>query len=162
MAAIDAVIIETSGLADPAPIIRTFFHADRVKARFFLDAVVTVVDAKRISSHLRGGGWGARKAEAERQVGYADTILLNKRDLLDDDEVPGVEAVLRSVNLTAPIVPCQNGRVPVESLLDQRAFSLSAVVQREPQFMEREVDHTPGVTSVSLHYASDVVLPLFQ
>ena len=125
----DAIIVETTGLADPGPVAQTFFVDDEVKARTRLDSVTTVVDAKHVLLRI------ADSKEAREQIAFADQIVLNKTDLVTPAELAGVEAVLRRMNPLAPIHRAQRSNVPLEAILDRRGFDLDRITSLEPDFL---------------------------
>jgi G3E family GTPase len=147
----DGIIIETTGLANPAPVAQTFFVDEGVRARTRLDAVVTVVDAKNLPARL------ADSDEAEAQIAFADVIVLNKTDLVTEAELASVEATIRRINHVARIHRTDHGQVPVTELLDQGAFDLARVLEREPDFLEN-TDHTHNEDVNSMSF--EVTAPL--
>jgi G3E family GTPase len=128
----DAIIVETTGLADPAPVAQTFFADEDVKAKTVLDAIVTVADAKHLPARLKD------QKEAVEQIAFADVIILNKRDLVTDAEADAVVAEIRQINPTARIVPTERAAAPLEALLGLGAFDLSRIMERDPAFLERD------------------------
>ncbi len=142
---LDGIIIETTGLANPAPVAQTFFVDDGVRARTRLDAIVTVVDAKHLLARLDDSH------EAEEQVAFADVIVLNKTDLVTPEELDAVEARIRTINRFARIHRTTRSAVAIADVLDQGAFSLDRVLAREPEFLsgEDEHEHDEDVRSVS-------------
>ena len=141
----DGIIIETTGLADPAPVAQTFFVDPEVAERTRLDAIVTVVDARHIAQRL------ADSHEAEEQVAFADVILLNKTDLADADALDAVERRLRSMNPFARILRTERCAVGLDDVLGIGAFDLDRVLAAEPGFLgEDDHEHDQTVTSVSL------------
>ena len=140
----DGIIVETTGLANPAPVAQTFFVDEGVREKARLDAIVTVVDAKHLLARL------ADSHEAEEQVAFADVIVLNKLDLVAADEVAEVEARIRTINPTARIHHATRGDVPVHELLGLGAFSLERTLEREPEFLTDDShEHGDEVRSVS-------------
>ncbi len=125
----DRVIIETTGLADPAPVAQTFFVEDDGASYYLLDAIVTVVDAKHASEQLDAFH------EAQEQVGFADRVLLSKADLVSEQELARLSDRLAKINPRAPIKPASFGDVPIAELLDIRGFSLDDILQIEPDFL---------------------------
>jgi len=125
----DAIIIETTGLADPGPVAQTFFVDEDVKARAKLDSVTTVVDAKHILLRL-----GDSK-EAVEQIAFADQIVLNKTDLVSEQDLRMIEARLRRLNPLAPIHRSQRSNVPLDAILGRGGFDLDRIVQLEPEFL---------------------------
>lgn len=108
----DGIIIETTGLADPAPVAQTFFADEDVRAKTRLDAVVTVVDALNIEQTLK------ESPEANQQIAFADVMILNKTDLVDAAKLQQVEATLRAINAFAPIHHAQKGNVKLTDVMD--------------------------------------------
>lgn len=138
----DRVIIETTGLADPAPVAQTFFVDDEVSQTYLLDAIVTLVDAKHAMAQLD------EHHEAQEQVGFADRILISKSDLVSPDEMRSLEARLKRMNTRAPITTAPFGVAPIEQLLDIRGFNLSAILEIEPDFLtDVEHEHDDDVSS---------------
>ncbi len=140
----DGIIIETTGLANPAPVAQTFFVDDTVKAKTRLDAIITVVDAKHLPHRLRDS------AEAEDQIAFADVIVLNKVDLVTPEELVAVEAMIRKINKFAKIHRSTKAAVPIAELLNQGAFDLNRVLVHTPEFLTSdEHTHNDEITSMS-------------
>jgi G3E family GTPase len=140
----DGIIIETTGLADPAPVAQTFFVDDTVRTRTRLDAIVTVVDAKNFIARLDDSH------EAVEQVAFADVIVLNKVDLVTPDELDAVEARIRTINKFARIHRTTRSAVAIEDVLNQGAFDLARVLEREPEFLESDAhEHNDDIASMS-------------
>jgi G3E family GTPase len=140
----DHLVIETTGLADPAPVIQTFFMDDAVKEKTMLDAVVTVVDAKHIAQH-----WDAD--EALEQIAFADVILLNKKDLVSAAEMAALEQRIRGMNALAKIYQTQDSELSMEALLGVKAFDLTRALAVDPGFLEEEAhEHDETVGSVAI------------
>jgi G3E family GTPase len=131
----DAIIVETTGLADPAPVAQTFFVDEDVKAKTSLDAVVTVVDAKHLPLRLKDS------KEAEEQIAFADVVLLNKTDLVSADELASVEATIRHINPYARIVRTQRSNAPLDAVLGLGAFDLDRILSIEPDFLKNNPAH---------------------
>ncbi|ENZ83277.1 MULTISPECIES: GTP-binding protein [Caulobacter] len=125
----DAIIVETTGLADPGPVAQTFFVDEDVKARTALDSVTAVVDAKHIMLRL-----GDSK-EAVEQIAFADQIVLNKTDLVSEDDLRHVEARIRRINPLAPIHRAQRSNVPLDAILGKHSFDLERIAELEPDFL---------------------------
>ena len=130
----ERVIIETTGLADPAPVAQTFFIDDTIAEYFLLDAVVTVVDAKHAQTQLD------EHREAQEQVGFADRILLSKVDLVAEEDQIRLRERLVRINPRAPIKPVHFGAAPIDEILDIRGFNLNSVLEIDPDFLEDD-DH---------------------
>jgi len=140
----DGIIVETTGLANPAPVAQTFFVDETVRARTRLDAIVTVVDAKHLPLRL------ADSHEAADQIAFADVIVLNKLDLVSPAELDAVEAQIRKINRFATIHRATRADVKVTDLLEQRAFSLERVLEHAPDFLTDDAhDHNEDVASMS-------------
>jgi G3E family GTPase len=125
----DAIVVETTGLADPGPVAQTFFVDDEVRAKTKLDSVTTVVDAKHLPLRL------ADSKEAVEQIAFADQIVLNKTDLVSEDELRAVEAQIRRLNPLAPIHRTQRSQVPLDAILGRGSFDLSRITEIEPDFL---------------------------
>ncbi|GGE53280.1 cobalamin biosynthesis protein CobW [Agaricicola taiwanensis] len=131
----DAIIVETTGLADPAPVAQTFFVDDEVQAKARLDAVVTVADAKWLTERLKDA------PEAKSQIAFADVILLNKTDLVSAEELEEVEARIRGLNPYARIIRTVKSNVELSEVLDRGAFDLERILELEPAFLEEDDHH---------------------
>jgi G3E family GTPase len=132
----DAIIVETTGLADPAPVAQTFFIDEEVGRKARLDAVVTVADAKWLTTRLKDA------PEAKSQIAFADVVLLNKTDLVTGEELEEVEARIRGLNPYARVIRTEKCRVPLDAVLDKGAFDLDRILALEPAFLEAdEHDH---------------------
>jgi G3E family GTPase len=125
----DAIVVETTGLADPGPVAQTFFVDEDVKARTVLDSVTTVVDAKHITERL------ADSREAREQIAFADQIILNKTDLVPEGELKALEARLRRLNPLAPIHRAERSNVPLDAILGRGGFDLGRILELEPEFL---------------------------
>lgn len=140
----DHLVIETTGLADPAPVIQTFFVDEDMREQILLDAVVTVVDAKHIQQH-----WDAD--EAQEQIAFADVILLNKTDLVTTEELDELEKRIHSMNAMAKIYRTQNSELEMDALLGVKAFDLNHALEIDPQFLSEDAhEHDETVTSVAI------------
>src|SRR5579872_6674343 len=130
----DAIIVETTGLADPAPVAQTFFMDENVGRRTKLDAVVTVADAKWLNDRLKDA------PEAKNQIAFADVILINKTDLVSPDELSEVEARIRAINPYARLHRTERCKVALADVLERGAFDLDRILEIEPDFLEED-DH---------------------
>jgi G3E family GTPase len=161
----DYILIETTGLADPSPVAQTFFVDPEIKARLMIDGIVTVVDAKHVWLH-----WDD-SPECRDQIAFADVIILNKSDLVTPAEMDRLEKRIRSVNAVARIHRAQNADVPVDLLLNVRAFSLDQKVEINPHFLpssdaspapgdhaHHDHEHDESVTSVGLQESGELDL----
>src|ERR1700712_1623340 len=129
------VFIETTGLANPGPVAQTFFVDEEVGSHYLLDAVVTVVDARHGMDQLD------RHEEAQRQVGFADKILMSKTDLADPAMVEELKARIHRINPRAPIATSDFGRAPISEVLDLRGFNLNDKLELDPAFLTAEEAH---------------------
>jgi G3E family GTPase len=128
----DAIIVETTGLADPAPVAQTFFIDENVGRRTKLDAVVTVADAKWLNERLKDA------PEAKNQIAFADVILINKTDLVSPEELSEVEARIRGINPYAKVHKAEHANVPLNAVLGRNAFDLDRILDLEPEFLGSE------------------------
>jgi G3E family GTPase len=126
----DAIIVETTGLADPAPVAQTFFIDENVGRRTRLDAVVTVADAKWLNDRLKDA------PEAKNQIAFADVILINKTDLVTPEELAEVEARIRGINPYARVHKTQRAQIALSEVLERNAFDLDRILDIEPEFLE--------------------------
>ncbi len=159
----DAIIVETTGLADPGPVVQTFFVDHFLQARTVLDSVTTVVDAKHILLRL------ADSREAVEQIAFADQIVLNKTELVSEDELRAIESRLKKINSLAPVHRSQRANVDLAKVLGRGAFDIEHIVSLEPDFLtpadadvdaahvhdehcehEHDHQHDSGIHSISL------------
>uniref|UniRef100_A0A7S0RRW2 CobW C-terminal domain-containing protein n=1 Tax=Chlamydomonas leiostraca TaxID=1034604 RepID=A0A7S0RRW2_9CHLO len=157
---LDAVIVETTGLANPGPVIQTFFVDDDIKEACVLDAVLTMVDAKHVTQHLDEEKPEGVVNEAVQQVAFADKVLLNKTDLVTREEVAALHKRIHRINRTAQIIECAHAKVELDKLLGISAFSLDRLMEADPAFLDSEAGehhhhhhdhkHDDRVTSVGI------------
>ncbi|HEY4410948.1 MAG TPA: GTP-binding protein [Acidimicrobiia bacterium] len=153
----DRVVIETTGLADPAPVAQTFFVDDDMRRELRLDAIVTLVDARHVLAHLDEVKPAGVENEAVEQVAFADRLVVNKIDLVGDEALAAVERRLRSINALAEIVRSQYARVDLDAILGVGAFDLDRVLDLDPQFLDSgEHLHDETVTSVGIDLPGEV------
>jgi G3E family GTPase len=148
----DAIVIETTGLADPVPVAQTFFMDDDVRSKTKLDAVVALVDAKHLPLRLKDS------KEAEDQIAFADVVVLNKTDLVSPEELEKVEATIRAINPAARIQRTQRSGVALSEVLDRGAFDLSRALENDPHFLEahdHDHDHECGPDCDHDHHHHD-------
>ena len=131
----DAIIVETTGLADPAPVAQTFFMDEAVGAKTKLDAVVTVADAKWLTDRLKDA------PEAKNQIAFADVILLNKADLVTPEELRELEARIRGLNPYARLHRTERAKIDIGEILGRNAFDLDRILTIEPDFLAGEDHH---------------------
>ena len=128
----ERVIIETTGMANPGPVCQTFFMDDEISGYYKLDAVITVVDAKHGMETLD------RQEEAQKQAGFADRILVSKKDLVSDEEYQALRGRLLRINPRAPITPVHFGETDLQALLDISGFNLNTILDIDPDFLAEE------------------------
>jgi G3E family GTPase len=131
----DRVVIETTGLANPGPVAQTFFVDEEVGTHYMLDAVVTVVDARHAMQQLD------EHEEAQRQVGFADKILLSKTDLANPEQVAELTRRLKRINPRAPISTSDFGKAPLSEVMDLKGFNLNEKLELDPDFLATEAGH---------------------
>jgi G3E family GTPase len=148
----DAIIVETTGLADPAPVAQTFFMDQDVGDRARLDAVVTVADAKYLTERLKDA------PEAKNQIAFADVIVLNKTDLVTPAELDAVEATIRRLNPAARLHRTTRCALPIADVLERNAFDLDRILEIEPDFLEEghHHHHADDIRSMSFEIRGDV------
>jgi G3E family GTPase len=144
--AFDGILVETTGLADPAPVAQTFFVDDDVRRKTKLDAIVTVADAKHLLQEIE------RAPEAQEQLAFADVVLLNKTDLVNKEKLASVERRIRKINPYAVIHRTERCDLDLDKVLGRDAFNLDRILELEPGFLNEEHahDHDEGIDSLSL------------
>jgi G3E family GTPase len=156
----DAIIVETTGLADPAPVAQTFFLDESIGRKANLDAVVTVVDAKWVRDRLKDA------PEAKNQIAFADVILINKADLVSADELSALERQVRAINPYARVHTTERCKIALADVLERKAFDLDRILEIEPQFLAAD-DHAhsthahnehghQGETGLTHHHDADI------
>jgi G3E family GTPase len=146
----DHLVIETTGLADPAPVIQTFFVDEDMQGQLNLDAVVTVVDAKHIHDH-----WEAD--EAQEQIAFADVILLNKTDLVSEADLEALEARIHTMNAMAKVYRTRDAAVEMNTILGVNAFDLNRALEVDPDFLGEDAhEHDDTVGSIALVEAGEL------
>lgn len=128
----ERVIIETTGMANPGPVCQTFFMDDDIAAYYRLDAVVTVVDAKHGMETL------SKQDESQKQIGFADKILISKKDLVSDEDYEALRQRIIRINPRAPISNVHFGETALDEILDISGFNLNAVLDIDPDFLAAE------------------------
>ena len=145
----DGIIVETTGLADPAPVAQTFYMDEDVKRATRLDAIVTLVDAKNLAARLDDS------KEAASQIAFADIVVLNKMDLVDEAGAAEVERRIRAINPYAEIRRATKSDVPIEAVMGREAFKLDRILEREPEFLSGEDNHSHNEDIMSLSFEVD-------
>lgn len=147
----NAIIIETIGLADPAPVAQTFFVDEDISSKAQLDAVVTVVDARWLKEQLHDA------PEAKNQIAFDDVIIINKTDLVTAEELADVERQVRSVNAYATIQKTTKSAVPLDAVLGKNAFDLDRILDIAPEFLEDvHGHHDTSVKSIAINIPGDI------
>ena len=164
----DRIVIETTGLANPGPVAQTFFMDDEVASHYMLDAVITVVDAHHAMQQLD------EHEEAQRQVGFADRMLLSKTDLVSTEALAELTTRLTRINPRAPISKVDFGRAPLTEVLDLRGFNLNEKLEIDPDFLAAEehnheehgchadCDHDHHHDHHHAHHSDDIAAFLFK
>lgn len=150
----DRILIETTGLADPGPVVQTFFADEEVQAQLAVDAVVTVVDARHILLHIDDSD------EASEQIAFADVILLNKCDLVSEEDLAKLEKRIRGINALATIHRTVNSEIEIPKVLEVGGFNLDRAMEVDPHFLEEEDEHhhhhhDEEVSSVGIEHSGD-------
>jgi len=162
----NGIIIETTGLADPAPVIQTFFVDEQIKKMYKLDSVITVVDAKHIIPRLDEVKPEGVENESVEQVVFADKIILNKVDLAkDEEELKTIEGRLKKINPQAPILRCNYSKIHPKEILNVGAFDLKRVLEFEPEFLDdpdAEHQHDSRVQSTSVKVSEEVNIAMLE
>ena len=163
--ALDAIVIETTGMADPAPVAQTFFVDDEVRAFAKLDGIVTLVDAKHIEQHLDEEKPEGAENESVEQVAFADRLILNKIDVVPDEkDLERIESRLRAINKFAPIVRTSQSKIDVANVLNIGSFDLERTLKNDPEFLntENEHEHDATISSVGVSVNGDLNLTALQ
>ena len=154
----DGVLIETTGLADPAPVAQTFFVDERIVDRYKLDGIITVVDSKHITQHLDDEKPDDVENEAVEQIAFADRILLNKVDLATDNEIEEVVKRIKAINALAPIYQTENSIIDPSELIGIGSFDLEKTLEMDPEFLDTDAEHEhdQNVTSISSKFKGEL------
>ena len=154
----DGVLIETTGLADPAPVAQTFFVDERIVDRYKLDGIITVVDSKHITQHLDDEKPDDVENEAVEQIAFADRILLNKVDLATDSEIEEVVKRIKAINALAPIYQTENSIIDPSELIGIGSFDLDKTLEMDPEFLDTDAEHEhdQNVTSISSKFKGEL------
>jgi len=161
----NGVIIETTGLADPAPVCQTFFIDEDIQEKYKLDSVITVVDTKYILERLAEEKPEGVENESVEQVVFADKILLNKIDLAEnEDHLKKIESKLKSLNPTASIQRCKHSQINPNDILNIGAFELKRVLDFDPEFLKEDAEHEhdSSVSSLGVRCDGDVNYHMLQ
>ncbi|MBQ3818200.1 MAG: GTP-binding protein [Acetobacter sp.] len=154
---LDGIIIETTGLADPAPVAQTFFVDEDLRQKTKLDAIITVVDAYNVLQTLN------ENLEAREQIAFADIIILNKTDLVDPETLKNIEATLHKFNAFSPIHHAYKGAIHLSNILNKGSFDLERILDNTPHFLEsHKHHHEKDISSVSLILQKPLDMTRFQ
>jgi G3E family GTPase len=161
---LDGIIIETTGMADPAPVAQTFFLKEAIEKYFRLDGIVTLVDAKHVEQHLDEEKPEGAENESVEQIAFADRMLLNKTDLVSEADLERVEQRLRAINAFAPIIRCCKSEVSTDNVLDIQGFDLKRTLNMDPEFLNTDNEHVhdDSIGSLSIVQKGDVDLKTVQ
>jgi G3E family GTPase len=155
----DHILVETTGLADPAPVAQTFFMDDEIGSQLRLDGIITVVDAAHLLQHLDDVKPEGVENEAVEQIAFADRIVLNKTDLVDDDQLAEVRRRIGAINALVDIYPTVQSKVDLDLVLDVGGFDLSRAEEIDPEFLTGDPadhQHDTTVTSVGFELVGDL------
>ena len=146
----DRLVIETTGLADPAPVIQSFFVDETMAKRTQLDAVVTVVDAQYVEEH-----WNS--SEVQEQIAFADVVLLNKKDLVSSEQMEALTLNVRGLNAIATIYSTQNCNIDLDNILGVQAFNLQQALSIDPKLLDEDAhEHDRSIRSVAISQTGSV------
>jgi len=154
----DGIIIETTGLADPAPVVQTFFIDDDIQSKYKLDAVITVVDAMHITDRLNEIKPEGVENESGEQIAFSDKILLKKNEpVASKEKLKAIETSIKKLNPAAAIIRTEHSKIDPQELLNVQAFDLDRVLEFEPDFLDEDGEHLhdDSVTSVAMNVRGD-------
>jgi len=156
----DHIIIETTGLADPAPVAQTFFVDEDMSELCRLDSIVTFIDAKFTPQHLDEEKPEGVENEAHEQVAFADVLVLNKTDLVSDEELTSIKSKLKSINVHAPIIESQYSKVPIDKVININAFDLDKTLEMDDGFLDVDAEHQhdSSITSFGIHIEGEFLM----
>lgn len=150
---IDYILIETTGLADPAPVAQTFFVDEIIQESYFLDGIVTLIDAKHVEQHLDEIRAPEIENEAKEQIAFSDRIILNKIDLVSEKDLLRVKERIKSINRSALLIETQQAKVNLDQILGIGAFSLNNVLEMDPEFLkDQDHQHDKSISSVGISF----------
>merc|ERR1712070_990882 len=149
----DHILIETTGLADPAPVAQTFFVDEEVSKLCRLDSILTFIDAKFTGQHLDEEKPEGVENEAHEQVAFADRLVLNKTDLVTPEELEAIKTQLKGINVHALIIEAQYSKVPIEEVINVKAFDLDKTLLMDDGFLDIDAEHQhdSSITSFGIH-----------
>jgi G3E family GTPase len=149
----DHIIIETTGLADPAPVAQTFFVDEDMSELCRLDSIVTFIDAKFTGDHLDEEKPEGVENEAHEQVAFADVLIINKTDLVTPEELTNIKTKLAGINTHAKVLETQYSKVPVDEVINIKAFDLAKTIEMDEGFLDTDAEHQhdSSITSFGIH-----------
>lgn len=136
----DAILLETTGLADPAPIVYTVQTNSKMSENYFIDSIVCLADCKHLSLHLDEKKPDGSANEALQQVAFCDKILLNKIDLVTEEEKMALKERLTGINKFAVVIETEKSRAPLEKILGLNSFNMESILNYDPDFFENQED----------------------
>ena len=145
----DAILLETTGLADPAPIVYTIQTNSKMAENYFIDSIVCLADCKHLGLHLDEKKPDGSANEALQQVAFADKILLNKIDLVTEEEKGKLEERLATINKFATVIETERSRAPLEKILGLNSFNMESILGYDPDFFETQEDAKHNLEMVS-------------
>ena len=145
----DAILLETTGLADPAPIVYTIQTNSKMSENYFIDSIVCLADCKHLNQHLDEKKPDGSANEALQQVAFADKILLNKIDLVTEEEKKALEARLATINKFATVIETERSRAPLEKILGLNSFNMESILNYDPDFFETQENSKHNLDMVS-------------
>jgi len=160
---LDGIIIEMTGMADPAPVAQTFFMDEDVRSFARIDGIIALVDAKHVEQHLDAELADGAQNETAAQLAFADRVLLNKIDLVDEGELDRIECRIRDLNQFAPIQRTQQSTVSVDYVLNVGGFDVQRALNLSPEFLEKEGDkfrHDKAIGSLAITFPEAVDLEM--
>lgn len=154
------IIIETTGLADPAPVAQTFFVDEDMSNLCRLDSIITFIDAKFTSQHLDEEKPEGVENEAHEQVAFADVLILNKTDLVTKEELESTKKKLKAINVHAPIIESQYSRVPIDKVINIKAFDLQKTLEMDDEFLDTDAEHQhdSSISSFGIHIEGEFLI----
>mmetsp|Transcript_26193 Transcript_26193/g.73083 ORF Transcript_26193/g.73083 Transcript_26193/m.73083 type:complete len:276 (+) Transcript_26193:1-828(+) len=156
----DAILLETTGLADPAPVVYTIQTNAKMSENYFIDSIVCLADAKHLGIHLDEKKPEGSVNEALQQVAFADKILLNKVDLVTAEQKEALKARLKTINKFATVIETERSRAPLEQILGLNSFNMESILSYDPDFFESQEEsgkhNLELVQSVGIRFTGDL------
>ena len=147
------ILIETTGLADPAPVAQTFFIDEEISKLCKLDAIITFIDCKYTLQHLNEQKPEGVENEAHEQVAFADVLILNKTDLIGENELSDLKVKLKNVNVHAKMIESQYSKIPIDQVINIQSFDLEKTLSMDDSFLDisSEHQHDSSISSFGIH-----------